>query len=65
MIGWPPRHVTPSSCRNWSTGSVTQSYPDFYGVVNVTKAVVPILREQGSGHNVQISSLSARWSSPG
>jgi NADP-dependent 3-hydroxy acid dehydrogenase YdfG len=23
---------------------------DFYGVVNVSKAVVPILREQGSGH---------------
>ncbi|WP_138760718.1 SDR family NAD(P)-dependent oxidoreductase [Modestobacter altitudinis] len=38
---------------------------DFYGVVNVTKAVVPVLREQGSGHVFQVSSLSVRWSAPG
>ena len=33
---------------------------DFYGVVYVTKAALPILREQGSGHIFQVSSLSAR-----
>lgn len=33
---------------------------NFYGVVYVTKAVLPILREQGSGHIFQVSSLSAR-----
>lgn len=33
---------------------------NFYGVVHVTKAVLPILRQQGSGHIFQVSSLSAR-----
>ncbi len=37
----------------------------FYGVVNVSKAVVSVLREQGSGHVFQVSSLSARLSGPG
>lgn len=43
----------------------TQVDTNFYGVVNVTKAVVPVLREQGSGHIFQVSSLSVRWSAPG
>ena len=38
---------------------------NFYGVVHVTKAVLPILREQGSGHIFQVSSLSARIGSVG
>jgi len=38
---------------------------DFYGVVNVSKAVVPILREQGSGHIFQVASLIVRLSGPG
>jgi NAD(P)-dependent dehydrogenase (short-subunit alcohol dehydrogenase family) len=33
---------------------------NFYGVVYVTKAVLPILRAQRSGHIFQVSSLSAR-----
>jgi NAD(P)-dependent dehydrogenase (short-subunit alcohol dehydrogenase family) len=33
---------------------------NFYGVVHVTKATVPILREQGSGHIFQVSSLGGR-----
>jgi NAD(P)-dependent dehydrogenase (short-subunit alcohol dehydrogenase family) len=33
--------------------------------VNVSKAVVPILREQGSGHIFQVSSLIVRLSGPG
>ena len=33
---------------------------NFYGMVYVTKAVLPILRKQGSGHIFQVSSLSAR-----
>jgi NAD(P)-dependent dehydrogenase (short-subunit alcohol dehydrogenase family) len=33
---------------------------NFYGVVYVTKAVLPILREQGAGHIVQISSAGDR-----
>lgn len=38
---------------------------DSYGVVNVIKApLVPILREQASGHLVQVSSFSARWPPP-
>jgi NAD(P)-dependent dehydrogenase (short-subunit alcohol dehydrogenase family) len=43
----------------------TQVDTNFYGVVNVTKAVVPVLRKQGSGHIFQVCSLSVRWSSPG
>jgi NAD(P)-dependent dehydrogenase (short-subunit alcohol dehydrogenase family) len=38
---------------------------DFYGVVNVTKAAVPVLREQGSGHIFQVSSLIVRLSGQG
>jgi NAD(P)-dependent dehydrogenase (short-subunit alcohol dehydrogenase family) len=38
---------------------------NFYGVVNVSKAAVPLLREQGSGHIFQVSSLSTRVSAPG
>ena len=33
---------------------------NFYGVVHVCKAVVPVLREQGSGHIFQVSSLGGR-----
>ncbi|MCW2494515.1 SDR family NAD(P)-dependent oxidoreductase [Jatrophihabitans sp.] len=35
------------------------------GVVNVTKAALPHLREQGSGHIIQISSVVGRMSTPG
>ena len=43
----------------------TQIDTNFYGVVNVTKAVVPVLREQGSGHIFQVSSLIVRLSGAG
>jgi NAD(P)-dependent dehydrogenase (short-subunit alcohol dehydrogenase family) len=43
----------------------TQFDTNFYGGVNVLKAVVPVLREQGSGHIFQVSSLSVRVSAPG
>lgn len=33
---------------------------NFYGVVYVSKAVVPVLRRQGSGHIFQVSSLGGR-----
>ncbi|OKL59207.1 hypothetical protein UA08_05917 [Talaromyces atroroseus] len=38
---------------------------NFFGVVNITKAVLPILREQGSGHIMQVSSVGGRTGSPG
>ncbi|MFJ7948925.1 SDR family NAD(P)-dependent oxidoreductase [Streptomyces sp. NPDC096354] len=38
---------------------------NFYGVVHVSKAVLPILREQGSGHIFQVSSLGGRIGSVG
>jgi NAD(P)-dependent dehydrogenase (short-subunit alcohol dehydrogenase family) len=38
---------------------------NFLGVVNVTKAVLPILRQQGSGHILQVSSVGGRVGSPG
>ena len=33
---------------------------NFYGVVHVSKAVVPVLRAQGNGHILQVSSLGGR-----
>lgn len=38
---------------------------DLLGTVYVTKAVLPILREQGSGHIFQVSSIGGRHGSPG
>ncbi|TVY82270.1 putative oxidoreductase [Lachnellula suecica] len=38
---------------------------NFLGVVYVTKAVLPIMREQGSGHIFQVSSLGGRVGTPG
>jgi NAD(P)-dependent dehydrogenase (short-subunit alcohol dehydrogenase family) len=38
---------------------------NFLGVVYVTKAVLPILRGQGSGHIFQVSSLGGRIGAPG
>jgi NAD(P)-dependent dehydrogenase (short-subunit alcohol dehydrogenase family) len=43
----------------------TQVETNLYGVVNVTKAAVPVLRAQGSGHIFQVASLSVRSSAPG
>jgi NAD(P)-dependent dehydrogenase (short-subunit alcohol dehydrogenase family) len=38
---------------------------NFFGTVYVTKAAVPILREQGGGRIIQISSLGGRIGGPG
>jgi NAD(P)-dependent dehydrogenase (short-subunit alcohol dehydrogenase family) len=38
---------------------------NFYGTVYVTKAAVPVLRRQGGGRIIQISSLGGRVGSPG
>jgi NAD(P)-dependent dehydrogenase (short-subunit alcohol dehydrogenase family) len=38
---------------------------NLFGVVNVTKAALPVLREQGAGHIIQISSVGGRLASPG
>src|SRR5262249_35458572 len=38
---------------------------NFFGVVNVTRAALPVLRKQRSGHVIQISSVGGRLSSPG
>ncbi|MFB7498707.1 SDR family NAD(P)-dependent oxidoreductase [Streptomyces sp. NPDC056161] len=38
---------------------------NFYGVFHVSKAMVPILRQQGSGHIFQVSSLGGRIGSVG
>ena len=35
------------------------------GVVNVTKAVLPVLRRQGGGHIIQVSSIGGRLATPG
>jgi NAD(P)-dependent dehydrogenase (short-subunit alcohol dehydrogenase family) len=38
---------------------------NFFGVVNVTRAAIPVLRAQGSGHVIQISSIGGRLGSAG
>ncbi|KAH7133777.1 hypothetical protein EDB81DRAFT_727236 [Dactylonectria macrodidyma] len=38
---------------------------NLFGVVNVTKAVLPIMRQQQSGHILQVSSVGGRVGSPG
>ena len=38
---------------------------NFYGVVNVTRAAIPTLRKQRSGHIIQISSVGGRLGMPG
>ena len=38
---------------------------NLFGVVNVTKAALPLLREQRSGHIIQISSIGGRIGTPG
>lgn len=38
---------------------------NFYGVVHITKAAIPFLRQQGSGHIFQVSSLGGRITSVG
>jgi len=38
---------------------------NLFGVVNVTRAALPFLREQGSGHVIQVSSIGGRMTTPG
>jgi NAD(P)-dependent dehydrogenase (short-subunit alcohol dehydrogenase family) len=38
---------------------------NLFGVVNVTKAALPVMREQGSGHVIQVSSVGGRVTTPG
>ncbi|MBW7462354.1 SDR family NAD(P)-dependent oxidoreductase, partial [Paenibacillus sepulcri] len=38
---------------------------NLWGVINVTKAAVPVMREQGFGHILQFSSIGGRTSAPG
>jgi NAD(P)-dependent dehydrogenase (short-subunit alcohol dehydrogenase family) len=38
---------------------------NLFGVVNVTKAALPVLRAQGSGHIIQVSSIGGRLATAG
>ena len=38
---------------------------NFFGVVNITKAALPVLRGQGDGHIIQVSSIGGRLATAG
>ncbi|WP_282820273.1 SDR family NAD(P)-dependent oxidoreductase [Curtobacterium flaccumfaciens] len=38
---------------------------NLFGVVTLTQAVLPVMREQGAGHVVQVSSVGGRLATPG
>jgi NAD(P)-dependent dehydrogenase (short-subunit alcohol dehydrogenase family) len=42
-----------------------QAEANYFGPVYVTKAVLPILRQQGSGHIIQVSTIGDRMGTPG
>jgi NAD(P)-dependent dehydrogenase (short-subunit alcohol dehydrogenase family) len=42
-----------------------QMETNFFGVANVTRAAIPVLREQGAGHIIQVSSIGGRVGTPG
>jgi NAD(P)-dependent dehydrogenase (short-subunit alcohol dehydrogenase family) len=43
----------------------TQFETNYFGVVNVTRAALPVLRAQRDGHIIQVSSIGGRLASPG
>ncbi|WP_279637939.1 SDR family NAD(P)-dependent oxidoreductase [Corallococcus aberystwythensis] len=43
----------------------SQLETNLFGVMNVTRAALPVLREQRSGHVIQVSSIGGRLSTPG
>ena len=43
----------------------TQFETNFFGVVNVTRAALPLLRAQRSGHIIQVSSIGGRGATQG
>jgi NAD(P)-dependent dehydrogenase (short-subunit alcohol dehydrogenase family) len=55
-----------SSIEDTSEGDFrAQIETNLFGVVNVTKAAIPLMREQKSGHIIQISSIGGRRGTPG
>ena len=42
-----------------------QMETDLFGVVTVTRAALPVMRAQGSGHVIQVSSVGGRLATPG
>jgi NADP-dependent 3-hydroxy acid dehydrogenase YdfG len=46
-------------------GQIDTNFWGVVNVVNVTRAILPDLRQQGSGHFIQITSMCGRSAFPG
>lgn len=57
-------HVTPFE-QTSAADFRAQIETNFFGVVNLTRAALPIMRKQRSGHIIQISSVGGRMGTPG
>ena len=65
---WSTTPATPTSRRSRTSRSTdfrAQVDANLFGVVNVTKAALPVLRAQGGGHIIQVSSIGGRLATPG
>ena len=57
--------VISAQSRIRASPSSAQIETNLFGVIHVTKAAIPLMREQGSGHIIQMSSVAGRIGPPG
>ena len=60
ILGFPLRQARPDSRELVRAEFRAQIETNLFGVINVTKAAIPLMREQGGGHFLQFSSVGGR-----